>query len=149
MKLAEYLTKERILLDVSCSDWKEAVRAGCGLLLREECIGSEYAEAILRHHEEMGPYMVVAPGIMFAHARPEEGAKKISISLVRLKEPIAFGNETNDPVSLVLTLATTDNTAHLALLAGLMSLLSDEADMKQVMQAQAVEEVMAVIEKYA
>lgn len=149
MKLAEFLTKERILLDVSCSDWKEAVQVGCGLLLREDCIGPEYTEAILRHHEEMGPYMVVAPGIMFAHARPEEGAKKIGISLVRLKEPIVFGNETNDPVSLVLTLATTDNTAHLTLLAGLMSLLSDETDMKRVMQVQTVEEVTAIIEKYA
>lgn len=148
MKLAEFLTKERIALDVSCDGWKEAVRTGCSLLLQQDCITPEYTEAILRHHEEMGPYMVVAPGIMFAHARPEEGAKQIGISLVRLKTPIAFGNETNDPVSLVLTLATTDNTAHLALLASLMSLLSDEEDMKQVMQAETVEKVMAVIHKY-
>lgn len=146
--LAEYLKEGGVRLNVSCGDWKEAVKAGTDLLLRQGAVENAYLDAIIRHHEEMGPYMVVAPGLMLAHARPEEGVKKMGLSLVTLKEPVVFGSETNDPVKLVITLATTDNQAHLALLEELMELLSNERDMQRIHAASDLQEIAAVLDSY-
>ncbi|MDF2566506.1 MAG: putative IIA-like nitrogen-regulatory protein PtsN [Massilibacillus sp.] len=147
--LADFLTCDCIRLNVACDNWKEAVKAGTDLLLEKKCIEPSYLAAIIHHHENFGPYMVVAPGIVLAHARPEDGAKKVSISLVTLKKPIVFGNVTNDPVKLVFTFATTDNKGHLSLLADLMELLSNEEDMQVIMSATQVNSVIDIIKQYS
>lgn len=149
MMLAKILTRDCISLNVSCKDWKEAVKAGTDLLLGAGCIGPEYLAAIIRHHEEFGPYMVVAPGIVLAHARPEEGAKKVGLSLVTLKDPIVFGNITNDPAKLVLTFSTVDQQVHLDLLGKLMELLSNEADIAQMMREDSVDTIIEMVRKYS
>jgi len=147
--LADFLTCDCIRLNVACANWKEAVKAGTDLLLEKKCIEPSYLDAIIHHHENFGPYMVVAPGIVLAHARPEDGAKKVSISLVTLKAPIVFGNITNDPVKLVFTFATTDNKVHLSLLASLMELLSNQKDMQAIMSASQVSSVIDIIKQYS
>lgn len=147
--LAKILTRDCIRLNVLCEDWKEAVKAGTDLLLGAGCIEPAYLAAIIRHHEELGPYMVVAPGIVLAHARPEEGAKKVGLSLVTLKDPIAFGNETNDPVKLVLTFSTVDQQVHLDLLSNLMELLSNEADIAQMMREDSIDMILAMVRTYS
>lgn len=146
--LADVLKSDCIRLNVACDNWKEAVKAGTDLLLEKNCIEPNYLAAIIHHHETFGPYMVVAPGIVLAHARPEDGAKKVSISLVTLKTPIVFGNITNDPVKLVFTFATTDSKGHLALLTNLMELLSDEEDIQTIMSASQVSSVIDIIKQY-
>jgi PTS system ascorbate-specific IIA component len=147
--LADFLTCDCIRLNVVCDNWKEAVKAGTDLLLEKKCIEPKYLAAIIYHHENFGPYMVVAPGIVLAHARPEDGAKKVSISLVTLKTPVVFGNITNDPVKLVFTFATTDNKGHLSLLADLMELLSNEEDIKTIMSASQVSSLIDIIKQYS
>jgi PTS system ascorbate-specific IIA component len=49
---------------------------------------------------ENGPYIVVAPGFAFAHARPSESVRRTGMSWVRLAEPVEFGHTSNNPVSL-------------------------------------------------
>lgn len=147
--LTDFLTADCIRLNVVCENWKEAVKAGTDLLLEKNCVEPSYLAAIIHHHEAFGPYMVVAPGIVLAHARPEDGAKKVSISLVTLKTPMVFGNEMNDPVKLVFTFATTDQKVHLALLADLMELLSNEDDMQTIMSARQVSSVIHIIKQYS
>jgi len=147
--LADFLTCDYIRLNVVCDNWKDAVKAGAELLLEKECIEPSYVEAIIHHHENFGPYMVVAPGIVLAHARPEDGAKEVSISLVTLKKPVVFGNITNDPVKLVFTFATTDNKVHLSLLSSLMELFSNQKDMQAIMSASQVSSVINIIKQYS
>lgn len=147
--LTDFLTSDCIRLNVACENWKEAVKAGTDLLLEKNCIEPSYLKAIIHHHEVFGPYMVVAPGIVLAHARPEDGAKKVSISLVTLKTPMVFGNIINDPVKLVFTFATTDNKVHLSLLANLMELLSNEEDIQTIMSASQVSSVIDIIKQYS
>lgn len=143
-----YINADVIRLNVECGSWQEAVAAGCQPLLDKGCVEPSYLAAIIRNHLALGAYMVIAPGIMLAHARPEDGVKQVSLSLVTLKEPLAFGNETNDPVKLILTLASTDKEAHLVILAKLMELLLQASEVEAIMQAQQVQEVLAIIANY-
>ena len=68
--------------------------------------------------ETNGPYIVVAPGFAFAHARPRRGAPHRDV-VGAPGAPVAFGHATNDPVDLVVALAATDDRAHAAAMADL------------------------------
>ncbi len=74
----------------------------------------------------MGPYIVIAPGIAMPHARPEAGAKNIRIGLLKLKNPVNFGNEEHDPVDIVIFLCAVDNKAHIEVLGELVQLIEDD-----------------------
>lgn len=147
--LSNFFTPDVIHLNVECSDWYEAIKAGTDLLLHKDCVEERYLEAIVDNHKRLGPYMVIAPGIMLAHARPEDGVRELSLSLITLKRPIVFGNETNDPVKLVITLAATNQNSHLSTLAELMELLMSEEDIATIMNADRTEEIIKIVSRYS
>lgn len=147
--LNELLTTDTIKLNVECSDWINAIKVGTGLLLDKNYIEQEYGNAILDNFRRFGPYMVVAPGIVLSHARPEDGVKKLSMSLVTLNPPVRFGNDMNDPVRLIITLAASDNNSHLKALAQLVELLMNTEDLECIFNADDKEEVVQIINKYS
>jgi PTS system ascorbate-specific IIA component len=53
-------------------------------------IEPEYVTAIVEQHHTLGPYYVLA-GLAMPHARPEEGAKGLGLSLLKLKQGVSFG----------------------------------------------------------
>ena len=68
--LKDLLKAERIELDRTVTDWREGIRAAGVLLEKTNSIDSAYTDAMIASVEEKGPYIVVAPGFAFAHARP-------------------------------------------------------------------------------
>ncbi len=71
------------------------------------------------------------------------------MSLIRLKEPVAFGHEDNDPVSLVFTLATTDSQSHLNALQQLMSVMTNKEDLSVLFTTNDVDEIVDIINKHS
>lgn len=142
--LEEFVDEESVQIDVPCSSWQEALDTGAAPLLKKGIIEPSYVEAIKKSHAAM-PYMVIAPRIMLAHARPECGAKAIGISLLTLKEPIPFGSELNDPVKLVITFATPDDKSHLKLLEALTEFLMDEERLQKFLDIKTAEEAMKLL----
>lgn len=143
--LKDILTEDLIALNAVCDDWRSAVRQSAAMLLRKDFISESYIDAIIANHDNMGPYMVIAPGIMLAHARPENGSHRNAVSILTLKEAREFGSELNDPVKMVITLATADCKSHVAMLQDLMCFLSDSIVVEQVMQAENVADVIQYI----
>jgi PTS system ascorbate-specific IIA component len=90
---------------------------------------------MIQAFEELGPYMVIAPGIALAHARPSDAVLETGLSLVTLTEPVEFGSQSNDPVSLVIGLAAKDHDSHIDLLAALSELLADDQKVKLLLNA--------------
>ncbi|NLA52681.1 MAG: PTS sugar transporter subunit IIA [Alcaligenaceae bacterium] len=124
--LEQVLTADMIALDVEAADWREAIRKSGELLCRGGKVTEEYIDDMIRMVEELGPYIVIIPGIALAHARPDtKKVKELGLSLVRLKEPLPFGHEKNDPVKIVLGFATKDKDSHLVLLQEVTYLLKD------------------------
>jgi transcriptional antiterminator/mannitol/fructose-specific phosphotransferase system IIA component (Ntr-type) len=147
--LNELLTKDTIRLNLACGDWREAIHCGVALLLSRGAVEECYETCILKNFAEMGPYMVVAPGVVLAHARPENGVKKLAMSLITLERPVRFGHDRNDPVKLVITLAAADNESHLKALSQLMELLMNSGDLERVCQADNKEAVLEIIRRYS
>lgn len=147
--LNDLLTFDAIKVKVECLNWKEAIAKGTSLLEEKGCIDKKYTEAIINNFDEFGPYMVVAPGIVLSHARPENGVKKLSMSLITLMSGVKFGHETNDPVKMIITLAATDSETHLKALSQLMELFMNSSDLLSVMEATNKEQVLEIIKKYS
>lgn len=147
--LKDLLTWNTIKVNVECEDWKEAIGFGTQLLIDNGWVEKRYYDAIINNFKEFGPYMVVAPGIVLSHARPENGVNKLSMSLITLKNPVEFGNESNDPVKLIITLAASDNESHLKALSQLMELFMNSEDMTSIFKASNKEDVIGIIGKYS
>ncbi len=98
------------------------------LLEKRSTITAEYLTAIFAQREKFGPYFVLAPGIAMPHARPEEGAKGLGLSLLTLPQGVTFNSEDNDPVYTVVMLSAPDKHSHIELISELAELFSsDEA----------------------
>ena len=96
-----------LAVSVSAADREQAIRASGELLVSSGRVTAEYVEQMLAAVEEFGPYIVIAPGIALAHARPSEAVLETGLSLAVLAAPVEFGSH-NDPVRLVFGLAALD-----------------------------------------
>ena len=122
-QLNSLLGDESIDLNAHAANWRDAITIAGNLLESSGAITPAYTQAMIESLEVNGPYIVVAPGFAFAHARPSEAVKRTAISWVRLETPVAFGHGTNDPVNLVVALAAQDDKAHTQSMKELAKLL--------------------------
>lgn len=105
----------------------EAISLAGELLVASGRVGEAYVSSMIAAVETFGPYIVIAPGIALAHGKPSEQVFATGLSLVVLKEAIAFEHEANDPVSLVFGLASSDHHSHIELMGELSKKLSDSS----------------------
>lgn len=143
--LAKWLNKEKIQYVESVTDWQEAlVVAGCPLL-SEGAISQDYIDAIIQQKEEIGPFFVIAPQIAMPHARPEQGAHKLGLSIVLLGTAVKFDSEENDPVKAIFMFAAPDSNSHIEMISQLAEVLSDEEIMAQILKASSKEALMTIL----
>lgn len=145
MKFEEMINLERIKINVEVKDWKEAVKKVGELMFKNQCILESYINAMIRVAENLGPYIVITPGVAFPHARPEDGVIKPCFAIITLKEPVNFGNPENDPVKLVIGFAATDNKQHLEALKALVDILSDRKRVEKIMNSKSEEELLSYL----
>lgn len=144
--LTGLLTEACIELDVRVSTWQDAVRAAGALLERADIADPAYTQSMIDNVETNGPYIVVAPGFAFAHARPSPAVHRTGMSWVRLSEPIPFGHSTNDPVSLVVALAATDDGTHATAMAELAKVVGNPDKRSALDAAAGPAEVLTALE---
>lgn len=143
--LKHVLTADTISLKAVANTWDEAVRLCGELMVKADCVEPRFVDAMIEFVLTNGPYVVLAPGIAIPHARPEDGVKKMCMSLVTLATPVEFGNEDNDPVDLVIGLAAIDNSSHLDALAELIAILGDERKREIIRNAVSPQEILALV----
>lgn len=145
--LTDAFPREAVRIDVACDGWREAVRASGDLLVDIGAVEQRYVDAIVGAVEELGPYIVLAPGIAIAHARPEDGATAVGFSLVRLDEPVEFGSKSNDPVDLVFAFASPDHEQHVSALSALADFIETGDNLERLRGARTADELYTVIEE--
>lgn len=124
------------------ANWKEAVLISTGILLRNRYITERYVDKIFENIETMGPYMVLSPELLMPHARPEDGALKTGISLLKLNKPVEFfGNE----ISIVVTLSSTDSNSHIDYIQKLVTLLNEEEKYMELLNSRDKKEVIKLL----
>lgn len=147
MQSLSSITKEDVRLRLEAGDWQEAIRTGGQTLLDRGWIEERYLDAMIQGVKEYGPYIVLAPGIALAHARPEDGALETGLFFTTLKQPTPFGHEDFDPVKLLIFLSAKDADSHVQLMGELATILCDEALIDRMISAKDEEEFAALIQE--
>jgi PTS system ascorbate-specific IIA component len=138
------LPDDGVQLGASAADWRDAVHlAGAGLAATGAA-AAEYADEMIRMIEEHGPYVVIAPGLALAHARPGPEVHADGLSVVTLVEPVIFGHPHNDPVSVVIGLAAGYAT-HLSVVAALANVFNDSDAVARLAAAETPDAVRAIL----
>ena len=141
------LNEENVDINIDVKSWQEAIEKVGNLFLANNKIEERYIESMIDTVNNMGPYIVMAKGIAMPHARPEHGAKETSVSIITLKEPVEFGNEYFDPVTMVIGLSSVDSKSHLELLSDLSNIMDDEELIEKVKCCKSKNELITLINK--
>ncbi len=146
--LSALLPVAAIRLHVSAANWREAVQACGDALVAGGITTAAYSAQMIATVEQLGPYIVIAPGIALAHARPSDAVLRPGLSWVTVAQPVRFGHQTNDPVTLVIGLAAPDDHSHVEALAILAGLLEDETRRTALLAAASPRDVLTMITTY-
>ena len=141
----EQLPDTAVALGVDAHDWRAAVRAVGAALEASACAEASYAERMIALVEEYGPYIVIAPGLAMAHARPGPDVHASGLAVVTLAHPVSFGHAHNDPVSVVIGLAATEADSHVAAVAALANVFNDETVIPALAAARDADEVRRLL----
>ena len=144
------LDESMMLLDECAEDWEEAVRKAGQLLLSAGAVRAEYVDSMIRCVKEIGPYIVVCPGVAMPHSRVEDGALRVAVSFLRLKEPIRFTSGKNSvPVDMIFAFATTDEGAHIRMMMDLWNIFTDKAALKKLRSCKTKQDVLRFVQQYS
>lgn len=139
--LVDLLPNEAIQFEVSVESWQEALQVAGGLLVSSGSTVDDYTHQMIAAVERYGPYIVIAPGFALAHAQASDSVLHTGMSWVRLTNPIEFGNARNDPVELVVGLASKNHDDHAGALQQLGMLLADPKMHELALAASTPEEL--------
>ena len=145
---SEMLDIRRIELQFSAKSKNEAIRRSGSLLFRDGYIRHEYIDMMVSLSNQLNAYIVIAPEVAMPHAGPADGALKSGFSLLTLKEPIVFGHEKNDPVSIVIALAAADSDSHRNAIHELSIFLNSPENIQRLKNAGSPEEVLTIIQNF-
>ncbi|KKO52443.1 transcription antiterminator BglG [Paenibacillus sp. DMB20] len=144
--LSDLLTGDMITVKEQAADWRAAIRTAAGPLLNQGYIENRYVDEMIAKVEVLGPYIVVAPGIAIAHAKPQDGVLRLGISLLQLNRPVSFSKESRHQVHTVLVLASIDSETHLKALSELTSLLRAPESLARLKQAKTKQQILQQIQ---
>ncbi|HEY9323465.1 MAG TPA: PTS sugar transporter subunit IIA [Agromyces sp.] len=139
------LPDDAIVLRAHVDDWRAAVREAGRALTRSGSTRSEYADRMIAVIEEFGAYVVIAPGLALAHARPGPDVRREGLAVVTLAEPVPFGHPHNDPVRVVVGLAVSNAEEHVASVAQLANAFNDSGIVGRMARAQSPDELRALL----
>ncbi len=131
---------------VAAATWEDAVRAAGRDLVHARAVGPAYVDEMVQLIDDGGPWCVVAPGIALPHARPSALVRRAGAAIVTLREPVAFGHPHNDPVRVVIALASTTQSEHVRTLAALAVRLDRPGVVDAVVAATVRADAIAAIE---
>lgn len=148
--LQDLLSEDNVSFHYPAESWEDVIRHGGGQLMVEAGFTEpSYTEAMVEVVREMGPYIVLAPGLAMPHARPENGAKQVGTALVTLEKPLDFGSPDNDPpVSVALFLCAPNKDEHIQLLTDIAMLFDDEEFLDAAANFESIDDVQAFLSEH-
>ena len=146
--LSDLLAADAVTIGADASDWRAAVRAAGDALIRGGATTGAYTDEMIAAVDELGPYMVIAPGIALAHSRPSPAVLRAGISIVTLRQPVTFGHPQNDPVRIVVGLAAPDEEGHVTALSTLAEFLADAERLEALIGAGSPDEVRRMVASF-
>ena len=146
--LQDLLSEDNVSFHYPAETWEDVIRHGGQLMVDAGFTDPTYTEAMIDVVRDLGPYIVLAPGLAMPHARPEMGAKQVGTALVTLEKPIDFGSPENDPVSVAVFLCAPNKEEHIQLLTDIATLFEDEEFLDAAVNFESIEDVEAFLSEH-
>ena len=144
--LSELLPAERIKINARVNTPEEAIQLVGKLMVDSGAVEPRYIEGMLNMSKQLGPYIVIAPGVALPHARPEDGVIKPCLALATLNPPVNFGNINFDPVRLVFAIGAVDAYQHIDALRSFATFLSEAKNLEALLKAQSKDEILRILD---
>ena len=132
--------------EISVIDWKESIKIAGKPLLEKNIITENYINAMIESIEKLGFYVILRDNLAMPHARPEDGTLGTGVSLLKLNNPVYYGNS---KVQLVFVLATKDADSHMETLMQLMELFQDDESIEKLINSKDYDEILEIIKNIA
>jgi transcriptional antiterminator/mannitol/fructose-specific phosphotransferase system IIA component (Ntr-type) len=146
--LTDLITPEMVQVsDKYINDWTEAIRLAARPLVDYDFVEPRYVDAMIEKVNHYGAFIHIGKGIALPHARPEEGAKRIGMSVLKLKHPVYLLDDPEHEIKLFICLSAVDNNTHLRALASLTNILSEEDLLNELLTANTQQSVLNVFKK--
>ena len=143
--IEKLLTEELVDVSVKAESWEDAVVSAGKLLFNIGKVEERYIQAMIETVKEMGPYIVMAPGIAMPHGRPDSGVNELGIAVVSLEKGVNFGSNEFDPVKLVFAICAKESESHIELLQDLTYILDDERLLEEVDNCNSKKDLLNLI----
>ena len=144
LRLNDILTEDNVIRVNKNIVWKEAIRIASEPLLITKSITSKYVQAMIDLVEEHGAYIVLKNKIAIAHAKPEEGANRLNVSLLINRKKIYFDEKIG--VHFLFVLSSPNPKAHLQILKDISFWTDEEVDLKTLLNGD-INELMNCVRK--
>lgn len=116
--------------------WHDVLTVGCELLVKDNIIETRYQSEILKLIDQYGPYMLIANDIFLAHAAPNQGSKKIGLSLVLLDHPVKITAKNQSVyVTCIFVLSPGLKREHEKALTELIDIVRNTDNVKKLLSA--------------
>lgn len=125
-------------------DWEESIKIAANPLIEKKSIEKRYVDAMINSIKELGPYIVLMPGIAMPHSRPENGVNETSFSLLIIKNGVLYPKK-DQAIKVVIVLAAKDNESHIEALTNLSDFLDDEEKIEELLNSNSINEVMKIL----
>ena len=142
--LLDLLKGERIRILPSSDSWIRALWAAGDPLLKAGSIEDRYIDTIISQLQYYGPYMFITPGVILAHAKPEDGVHRLDASMMIFREPVTFTDF--HKASVVIILAASDQVSHLRILRDIAELFSIQARVDELTSLPDTDSVINYLE---
>lgn len=145
--LQDLLEDKYIIFEKDETEWQNAIIKSAKPLLDNEIINQDYIGAMIESVKEYGPYIVIGKHLALAHARPEDGALKLGLSLCLFDKPVIFNHEFNDPVKIIFCLSAIDSYSHLNVMKAIVNLIKEDNNLNKLLEAKDIETVKKILYK--
>lgn len=123
-------------------NYEEAIKISCDILEKNNIVENKYFDAIKDKIKEFGSYFCIADGICMPHARPEDGALKEGLCVLKLNNPVDFQGKL---INVFFTLSAKDNESHLGLLKQIADVCMNKDKLDIIINSKNKQEILEVM----
>ncbi|MCB2295280.1 PTS sugar transporter subunit IIA [Clostridium algoriphilum] len=123
-------------------NYEEAIKMSCDILEKNGVVESRYYDAIKAKIKEYGSYFCIADGICMPHARPEDGALKEGLCVLKLNNSVDFDGKL---INVFFTLSAKDSESHIGLLRKIAEVCMNKDKLSIIKNSKSKKEIMGVM----
>ena len=143
--LKDVLVEETIQVLDHVLPWEEAIQTVAKPLLDRGDITERYVQKAIDNIKSDKPFIMIADGVIIAHAGVDDGAKRVCLSLLTMPERTdVYGYMEAD---VVIMIGTPDPTKHLEVLEQLNYIIEDKKSLQLLKKAKKPEDIIKLIQK--